>query len=35
VIEQRGKPQALKSDNGPEFTSRHFIAWVSVRRTPH
>ena len=29
VIEQRGKPQALKSDNGPEFTSRHFIAWCA------
>jgi putative transposase len=31
VIEQRGKPQALKSDNGPEFTSRHFIGWCAER----
>ena len=27
VILERGKPQALRRDNGPEFTSRHFIAW--------
>ena len=29
VIEQRGKPQSLRCDNGPEFTSRHFIAWCA------
>jgi putative transposase len=27
VIEDRGKPKSLRSDNGPEFTSRHFVAW--------
>jgi putative transposase len=26
VLEQRGKPQTLRCDNGPEFTSCHFIA---------
>ena len=27
VIEQRGVPDAIRCDNGPEFTSRHFLAW--------
>ena len=27
VIEQRGRPQALRCDNGPEFTSRHLLGW--------
>jgi len=27
VIEQRGKPGSLRCDNGPEFTSRHFLGW--------
>jgi len=27
VIQQRGQPEALRCDNGPEFTSRHFLAW--------
>jgi putative transposase len=27
VIEQRGMPEAIRCDNGPEFTSRHFLAW--------
>ncbi|MEO7649484.1 MAG: IS3 family transposase [Bryobacteraceae bacterium] len=27
IIAQRGKPVALRCDNGPEFTSRHFLAW--------
>jgi putative transposase len=26
-ISQRGKPEVLRCDNGPEFTSRHFLAW--------
>lgn len=34
VIEQRGTPQGLRCDNGPEFTSRHFIAWCEERRIP-
>jgi putative transposase len=27
VIEQRGAPEAIRCDNGPEFTSRHYLAW--------
>jgi putative transposase len=27
IIEQRGLPLAVRSDNGPETTSRHFLAW--------
>jgi putative transposase len=30
VIEQRGRPLALRCDNGPEFTSRHFIGWCEA-----
>lgn len=25
----RGYPKAVRTDNGPEFTSRAFMAWVS------
>ena len=32
VIEQRGRPEALRCDNGPEFTSRHFLAWCEERQ---
>lgn len=28
VIAQRGRPQAIRCDNGPEFTSPHFLAWA-------
>ena len=31
VISQRGKPDVLRCDNGPEFTSRHFLAWCEER----
>jgi putative transposase len=31
IIEERGKPDSLKCDNGPEFTSRHFVAWCEER----
>jgi putative transposase len=27
IIAERGKPKRLRCDNGPEFTSRHFLAW--------
>lgn len=27
LIEERGKPEAIRCDNGPEFTSRHLLAW--------
>ena len=32
VIAERGLPQAIRSDNGPEFTSRHFVAWCLERK---
>lgn len=32
IIEQRGKPEAIRCDNGPEFTSRHFMAWCEEWR---
>jgi putative transposase len=32
IIAQRGLPQAIRSDNGPEFTSRHFLAWCLERK---
>jgi putative transposase len=28
VIAQRGRPTAIRCDNGPELTSRHFLAWA-------
>jgi putative transposase len=31
VIAERGAPQSLRCDNGPEFTSRHFLAWCAAR----
>jgi len=31
VIADRGAPQSLRCDNGPEFTSRHFLAWAEER----
>jgi len=27
LIAQRGAPLAIRCDNGPELTSRHFLAW--------
>ena len=27
VIRHRGKPDAIRCDNGPELTSRHFLSW--------
>lgn len=32
MIAERGVPQAIRSDNGPEFTSRHFLAWCAERK---
>jgi putative transposase len=31
VISERGTPKSLRCDNGPEFTSRHFLAWCEQR----
>ena len=27
IIQQRGRPETLRCDNGPEFTSRHLLSW--------
>ncbi|MGH9544591.1 MAG: IS3 family transposase [Terriglobales bacterium] len=27
IVAERGQPQAIRCDNGPELTSRHFLAW--------
>jgi len=32
VIDRRGVPVAIRSDNGPELSSRHFLAWCIERR---
>jgi putative transposase len=31
----RGYPTAVRTDNGPEFTSRAFIAWTQAHRVRH
>jgi putative transposase len=31
IIAERGRPAAIRCDNGPEFTSRHFLAWALER----
>lgn len=32
IVAERGAPEALRCDNGPEFTSRHFLAWCIERK---
>ena len=32
IIADRGAPQAIRCDNGPELTSRHFLAWCVERK---
>jgi putative transposase len=32
LVAERGRPARLRSDNGPEFTSRHFLAWCEGRK---
>jgi putative transposase len=32
VIAQRGKPEAIRCDNGPELTSRYFLSWCEERK---
>ena len=29
IVLERGKPGTLRCDNGPEFTSRHFLGWCA------
>lgn len=35
VARFRGYPQAVRTDNGPEFTSRAFLAWTQQHRIRH
>ena len=32
IMVERGQPLAIRCDNGPEFTSRHFLAWCVERK---
>lgn len=32
VMAERAKPETIRMDNGPELTSRHFLAWSVERR---
>ena len=32
IIAERGVPQVIRCDNGPELTSRHFLAWGIERK---
>ena len=32
IIARRGRPQVIRCDNGPELTSRHFLAWSIERQ---
>jgi putative transposase len=32
IVTERGVPEAIRCDNGPEFTSRHFLAWGMERK---
>lgn len=32
IIQQRGTPQAVRTDNGPEFTSHHFEGWCREKQ---
>ena len=32
LIEERGQPENVRSDNGPEFTSRRLLAWAEERK---
>ena len=32
IAAERGLPQSIRCDNGPELTSRHFLAWCMERK---
>ncbi len=32
IVAERGHPRAIRCDNGPELTSRHFLAWCVERQ---
>jgi putative transposase len=37
IMAERGAPESIRSDNGPEFTSRHYLTWCEQHqiRTDH
>jgi putative transposase len=35
LIEERGRPEHVRSDNGPEFTSRRMLAWSEDWKGAH
>ena len=32
IVREHGLPQAIRCNNGPELTSRHFLAWAIERK---
>ena len=32
IVAERGRPLAIRCDNGPELTSRHFLVWCVERK---
>ena len=32
IVAERGQPLAIRCDNGPELTSRHFLSWCEERK---
>ena len=34
IVEHRGVPETIRCDNGPEFTSRHFLCWCEEKNIP-
>jgi putative transposase len=32
IVAERGRPLAIRCDNGPELTSRHFLGWCLERK---
>ena len=32
LLDLHGRPQAIRCDNGPELTSRHFLAWCIEKK---
>ena len=32
IVTERGTPQAIRCDNGPELTSQHFLAWCVEKK---
>ena len=32
LIKERGRPESVRSDNGPEFTSRRMLGWTEEKK---